>query len=109
MKKTNKIEFIERHKFHIIAETCRIYSYSIMNDNEMLKQYNSIDQSTKNEIIKVVKEIDKKYKNINDLTDDERFSLRVVDIHIISGRHNIDPAVALMTLSLTNNKKVILK
>ena len=93
----------------MIAEVCRELSYSVMSDNDILKQYNSIDQSTKNEIIKEIKEIDEKYKNIIDLTADEQFSLRVVDIHIISGKRNIDPAVALMTMNLSNNKKVILK
>lgn len=111
MKMKVTYEKMQRGKFQVIAEVCRELSYSIINDADMLKQYNYLDISQRIEIRKKVQDIEAKDRidklDISDMPDSELL-LRVVDIHIISGRFNIDPAVVCLITALDANKNYFL-
>lgn len=106
MKTKRKIEFISSSNLEIIAKTSRMLSYSIMSDENILKQYNKLDNALRNKIINEVKRIDTKGKTD---TIENEFTLRVVDIHIIAGKYNIDPAVVLATVAFNSKCRLLVK
>lgn len=91
MKK--EIEWLNRSKLHNFLETFRLMSCSIMDDDDIIKQYNSLSIAKRDKISAELKKIDtaKKIKN-----GDNQFALSIVEIHMISGKYDVDPAVAFM-------------
>lgn len=106
MKTKRKIEFISNSKLERIAKASRMLSYSIMSDENILKQYNKLDNSLRNRIINEVKKIDTKGKTD---TFENELVLRAVDIHIIAGKYNIDPAVVLATVDFNSKCTLLAK
>ena len=100
-----KISIINESQFHKKAEACRILSDSIISDSDLLSEYNTLSNSQRAYISKQVKNI-KKYHAEN---HDVEFYLHIADIHIISGRHNVDPAVILFTATNKSNGKIVIK
>ncbi len=97
MKKKNmKKSYISfsRSELHKFLEVFRLMSCSIMDDDEILKQYNSLSIAKREKIFNELKKIDTA-KKIE--TADNQFALSIVEIHIVSGKYGVDPAVAYMS------------
>lgn len=109
MKRNIKFEKISKSKLHKIAKICRSISYSIINDVNMIKQYNTLAVAERKEIREEMGNMDIVDKSdVSDIPD-SGFLLQVVDIHIISGKHNIDPAVACLTIILKQNRQYFIE
>ena len=85
---------LNRSDLHKFLETFRIMSCSIMEDDEIIKQYNNLSIAKREKIYNELKKIDTA-KKIE--TADNQFALSIVEIHMVSGKYGVDPAVAYMS------------
>ena len=103
MKRT-KSKIITKESFHKAAEVCRILSNSIISDTDMVYEFNQLTENEKRQIEKEISLIDTKNKVD---TFSIEWQLRIVDIHMVSGKYDVDPAVALLTGVIKSKDKLI--
>lgn len=96
---------IKRTDFFKTAEICRLLSSSIISDDNMIQEFNHLNSIERHQIIREIKNIDTS-KKVETLSFE--WNLRIVEIHIISGKHNIDPAVVLLTGIFKNVERIVL-
>ena len=80
---------ISRAGFQDIAECHRALSGSIINDADMVRQFNAIPYHERTQICRRIKELETERGR----EPDQQFVLSIVDIHILAEEFNIDPAV----------------
>lgn len=99
-----KAKIIKKDCFHKLAEACRSLSNSIISDEDMIHEFNQLKENKKRQIAKEISLID-----INNEVDtiSIEWQLRIVNIHIVSGKYNVDPAVAILTVIIKSNEKLI--
>lgn len=100
-----KPKIISKDNFHKFAEACRILSNSIISDTDMVYEFNQLTVNERRQIVKEICSIDT--KNKVDILSVE-WNLRIVDIHIVSGKHNVDPAVAILTGIISPKEQLVL-
>lgn len=90
-KGTKRIAFkyVSRTDFHKFSDCYRALSKSIMNDNDIVRQFNRIPYHIRTRVCSRIKTLQVERER----EVDQQFVLSVVDIHIIAGEFNIDPAV----------------
>ena len=103
MNRKNGYKVINCNDFHKIAEACRAMSASIMSDEKIVKQFNELSIKKREKILKDLQKI-KVNRNLD--TFDEQHALTIVEIHMISGKYSIDPAVVFMTGVCKNGEKI---
>ncbi len=103
--KRAKSNVIKTEIFHNFAEACRILSNSIISDADMIYEFNKLTQNKKRQIEKEISCIDTNSKVDNHSIE---WQLRIVDIHIVSGKYGVDPAVALLTGVIKSKEKLVI-
>ena len=102
--KNAKAKIIKKDSFHSLAEVCRSLSNSIISDKDMVHAFNQLTENEKRQIAKEISFIDTNNK-VDTLSTE--WQLRIVDIHIVSGKYDVDPAVALLTGIIKSKEKLI--
>lgn len=103
--KRAKSKVIKTEIFHNFAEACRILSNSIISDADMVYEFNKLTENKKRQIEKEISCIDTNSKVDNHSIE---WQLRIVDIHIVSGKYGVDPAVALLTGVIKSKEKLVI-
>lgn len=103
--KKSKLKFrnISRVAFNKIAECFREMSFSIMNDNNMVRQFNMTSPNDRREILRQIKQL----KVEDGYTSEQQLILNMIDIHMIAERYDIDPTVVLLIGTNNSNNAYI--
>jgi hypothetical protein len=103
--KKNKIKFknIARVEFKKFAECFRELSFSIMTDNNIVREFNKTSVQDRKEIVRKIKQL----KVEEGYTSDQQLILNMVDIHMIAEEYGIDPAVVLLIGTDNSNNEYI--
>lgn len=90
-KQKKRIAFknISQTDFNKFANCYRELSKSIMNDSDIIRQFNSTPYADRVKVFSRIKELEIERER----AVDQQFILSVVDIHIIATEFNLDPAV----------------
>ena len=101
----NGYKLVNKNIFYKFCEVFRKMSCSIMTDDDIVEQYNKLDISTRVQISTELKKINTASKIDG---GDNQFALSIVEIHMISGKYCVDPAVAFMTGCVDVTKKYMI-
>lgn len=109
MKKIKYIRFTKR-EFSKTLDICKLFSNSLEDANIIIKQFNSLTQSQRLEIIKAYSEREEPLKTqINSADEDMYITCTMVNFNIVATKYDIDPATVCMCISslCKFNEKII--
>ncbi|APC40830.1 hypothetical protein [Clostridium estertheticum] len=109
MKKIRYIKFSKR-EFSKTLDFCKLFSNSLEDANIIIKQFNSLTQNQRLEIIKAYSEREKLLKiQINSEDEDMYLTCTAVNFNIVATKYDIDPATVCICIAspCKSNEKII--